>query len=296
MSESSNGAGSSGGVPSAPTCYRHPNSRTYIRCQRCERPICVECQTQAPVGVICPECLNQARNSPAGKASQQAARRANSSAVPLVTYTLIALNVLIYALQWVPGLNLTDSLAYAPAYSYAEFANQGVGYEPWRMLTAVFTHSTGSIFHILFNMFTLFIFGRILEGMLGRSRFLVLYLASGLAGSLGVMYFSTPTTWVVGASGAIFGLVGAVMIIMRQLGGNVWQLLVLVVINLVIGFLPGMNIAWQAHLGGLACGLVMGLIFVQTRKRGRQKLQVVLVTVLIIALVGLSLAHAPVFV
>lgn len=281
------------GAPASvtPTCYRHPDETTYIRCQRCERPVCVRCQTQAPVGVLCPDCVHQAKAR-----IPKAQGFYSSQSKPVVTYTLILISAIVYVLQWIPGLNITNSLAYAPVFSYGEYTAIGGSYEPWRMITAVFTHSTGFIFHILLNMYTLWVFGQLLERMLGGKRFLALYLGSGLAGSLGVMFWSDHLVFVVGASGAIFGLLGAFLIIQRKLGGDTTQLLVLVGINLVIGFLPGMSISWQAHLGGLIGGAILGLIFVQTRQPNRRKLQWPLISVAFAMMLALALSHAPILV
>ena len=278
----------------APSCYRHPDTPTFIRCQRCERSVCVQCQVPAPVGVICPECLGlaQARAPRVGRE----ALGGRSNQTPVVTYTLIAITALFYVLQWIPGLDATNYLAYSPLYSYGEYGAIGAPYEPWRMITSVFTHSTGFVFHILLNMYTLWIFGQMLERMLGKARFITLYLASGLAGSLGVMFWAPHDTFVVGASGAIFGLMGAYLVIQRKLGGETTQLLVLVGINLVIGFLPGMSVSWQAHLGGLLGGALLGFIFVQTRKYTQKKLQLGLVSLTVLAFVALALSHAPMFV
>jgi membrane associated rhomboid family serine protease len=278
----------------APTCYRHPDRVSYIRCQRCERHICVQCQSQAPVGVLCPDCVSP--RSSTGTSKPWAPRVRLGSDAPVVTYTLIGLNVLVYLLQWIPGLNLTNAFAYAPFYSFGEYGAVGAPYEPWRMLTSVFTHSTGFVFHILLNMYTLWIFGQILERMLGRGRFLALYLISGIAGSVGVMFWAEQDTFVVGASGAIFGLMGAFLVIQRKLGGDTSQLLILVAINLVIGFLPGMSVAWQAHLGGLIGGALVGLTYVQTRQRNQRALQIGVISLIATALVLLALSHAPVFV
>ncbi|MDH6235455.1 rhomboid family intramembrane serine protease [Cryobacterium sp. CG_9.6] len=198
---------------------------------------------------------------------------------PTVTYALIAVTVFVFVLQWIPGLNIYQNFAYMPALTV---------FEPWRMITSVFLHSQGFIFHILLNMYMLWIFGPILEDLLGRIRFLALYLVSGFAGSLGVLLLSSPTTVVVGASGAIFGLLGAYLVIQRRLGGNSTQLLVLLGINFVIGFIPGLNIAWQAHLGGLIGGALMGLIFVQTRRLKHQALQIPLVAALVLGLAAVT--------
>jgi membrane associated rhomboid family serine protease len=262
-------------------CYRHPGRQSFILCQRCGRTICPECQTQAAVGVVCPDCMKQQRQS-APRTKPVLLTRLTGSGSPTVTYSIIGITVAVFLLQLVPGLGITDRLLYAGAYSYPG------SFEPWRLLTSVFVHSTGFFFHVLLNMYTLWIFGQILESMLGRGRFLALYLLSGLAGSLGVLFLAHPLVPVVGASGAIFGLMGAFLVIQRRLGGNSTQLLILVGINLVIGFLPGTNIAWQAHVGGLIGGALIGLIFVQTRRRDAQALQTGLIVLLAVVLVALS--------
>jgi membrane associated rhomboid family serine protease len=267
-------------------CYRHPGRQSFILCQRCGRTICPECQTQAAVGVICPECMREQRQSAPRTKSAARTRLARLGAPgqPAVTYSIIGLTLVVFLLQLIPGLGVTDRLLYAGVYSYPG------SFEPWRMLTSVFVHSTGFIFHVLLNMYTLWIFGQILEGLLGRGRFLALYLLGGLAGSVGVLFLADPFQAVVGASGAIFGLMGAFLVIQRKLGGNATQLLVLVGINLVIGFLPGLSIAWQAHVGGLIGGAIVGLIFVQTRSRTHRVLQLVLLGAVAAVLLGLSLS------
>ncbi|WP_233197267.1 rhomboid family intramembrane serine protease [Cryobacterium sp. N21] len=202
---------------------------------------------------------------------------------PAVTYSIIGITLVVYLLQFVFGNQITNLLI------YAGFFSQPGSFEPWRMLTTALAH--GSIFHVLLNMYTLWIFGQLLEPLLGRGRYLALYLLSALAGSLGVLFLADPFTPVVGASGAIFGLMGAFLVIQRRLGGNATQLLVLVGINLVIGFIPGLNIAWQAHVGGIIGGAVLGLIFVQTRRIRQKPLQVGLIGAFAALLVLLSFAR-----
>jgi membrane associated rhomboid family serine protease len=212
-----------------------------------------------------------------------------------VTYWLIGITVGIFVLQWIPALGLTEAGLYAPFYSLGEYTSPGIPYEPWRMLTSVFLHSTSSVLHILFNMFTLFVFGRVLEQLLGHGRFLVLYIASGLAGSLGVMLIAPVDTAVIGASGALFGLMGAFVVIQRKLGAEMRPMLLLLGINLVIGFvLPG--VAWQAHLGGLVGGVAIGFIFVQTRSPARRQAQGWWLAGFCALLVVAALSHAPMFV
>lgn len=265
-------------------CYRHPDRQSYIVCQRCGRTICPECQTQAPVGVICPECMREQRAS-APRTKPAAWTRMRSAAdrgAPVVTYSLIGITALVYLLQWVPGLGVTNALFFSPVFMTEVIP------EPWRALTSVFLHSTSLIFHILLNMYTLWIFGRLLEPMLGRIRFLALYLISGLAGSIGVVVFAAPNAQVLGASGAIFGLMGAFVVIQRRLGGNMTQLYILLAINLAIGFIPSANISWQAHLGGLIGGALVGLILLETRGRSRRGLQIGLLIGLTVALFAIG--------
>lgn len=264
---------------SANHCYRHPDRESYVLCQRCGRTICPECMTQAPVGVICPECMREARAS-MPRTRPTLLRKSDDR--PVVTFGIIAVTVVVYLLQWVPSLAVTQSLAYTPMLTVAE---------PWRMLTSVFVHSRGFIFHILLNMYMLWIFGQLMEQLLGRGRFLALYLISGFAGSVGVLLLAPVNTVVVGASGAIFGLMGAFLVIQRRLGGNTNQLLILLVINLVIGFIPGLNIAWQAHVGGLVGGALVGLIYLETRNRRQKVLQLTLLAALVAVLVAACAAR-----
>ena len=260
-------------------CYRHPGRQSFILCQRCGRTVCPDCQTQAAVGVICPECMALARKN-APRTKPAILTRLTGQGQPTVTYSLIGITLFVYVLQFALGNTITNALLYAGVY------NLPGNFEPWRMLTTALVH--GSVLHVLLNMYTLWILGQILEPMLGRARFLSLYLLSGLAGSLGVLFLANPGQPVVGASGAIFGLMGAFLVIQRRLGGSSTQLLILVGINLVIGFLPGLNIAWQAHVGGLIGGAVLGLIFAQTRRPAQKSLQKLLLVAFAALLLVLS--------
>lgn len=266
---------------SANYCYRHHDRQSYILCQRCGRTVCTECQTQAAVGVHCPECVKEGRASQPRRQGAVLGALRSTSTVPVVTYAIIGLCVLVYVLQILPGSPVTQALLYYPPLTRLE---------PWRMITALFVHSQGSIFHLLFNMYSLFIFGPILERMLGKVRFLALYLLSGLGGSVAVLLLA-PLTPVVGASGAIFGLLGAFFVIQRRLGGSNIQLLVVIGLNLVIGFIPGFNIAWQAHVGGLVAGAAVALVFLRTRRPDERVLQIVLVSTVFVALVAITLVR-----
>jgi membrane associated rhomboid family serine protease len=249
--------------------------------------------------VLCPKCAGSPSTVRRTGGASRFFRGPGSSR-PVVTYTLIAINILIYLLQLIPGLNVTSALLYSPYYSLGEYAAAGAPYEPWRMITAMFAHSPTSFLHILFNMFTLWMFGQVLESILGRARFFTLYMIAGLAGSLGVLYFDLALglqfSSVVGASGAIFGLMGAYLVILRHLGSNSTGLLVLVGINVVLGFLPGSNLSWQAHVGGLIGGIVVGLIYTRTRSREKLRLQRYLIGAVVAVELVAALAHAPIFV
>lgn len=250
-------------------CYRHPGRQSFVLCQRCMRTICPACQTQAAVGVICPECMQQQRRDQT-PAQRRANRRwgARSMTVvggrPIVTYWILAITSAVSLLQMVPGIGgfLTSNLQFWAGYLYPSLS--GAPFEPWRLLTALLVH--GGFIHLGLNMLALWMIGQSLEPLIGRAKFLTLYLVSGLAGSIGVAVMA-PGTATVGASGAIFGLMAALLVIGRHLGANVVGILVVLGINLVIGFVPGFNVAWQAHVGGLIIGALVALVYVRTSNR-----------------------------
>ncbi|MEO7348647.1 MAG: rhomboid family intramembrane serine protease [Terrimesophilobacter sp.] len=207
------------------------------------------------------------------------------SSTPVVTYGLIAACVLVYMAQLFSH-EVTNTLFYLPFLTEVQ---------PWRMITSIFAHSPGSLLHIMFNMFSLFIIGPPLEAALGRWRYLTLYLLSGLGGSVAVLLLS-PTSAVLGASGAIFGLLGAFFIIQRSLGGRNTQIIIVIAINLVIGFVIP-NIAWQAHVGGLIVGAIVAFVLLKTRaprKRNQQLLLLVSVFagLIVLTFVGIELMHS----
>ena len=188
-----------------------------------------------------------------------------------VTLGLVLVNVIIWLLQIVPGSGLTDKLAFVPLSVFVE---------PWRMITSAFLHSPSSVLHILFNMYSLRIFGRVLEPILGSGRFLLLYLVSAFGGSVSVLWLAGPGTSVVGASGAIFGLMAAYFVVLRSVGSSTGQMIGLIAINLASGFLiPG--VSWQGHLGGLIVGGIIATIYSRTRgaNDGRKRRAYVLLTI-----------------
>jgi membrane associated rhomboid family serine protease len=207
----------------------------------------------------------------------RAARVRQSGPRPAITITLIGINVALWLLQIMPGSLVTDLFAYVP---------QLTAIQPWRMITAGFLHDPSNVLHVLLNMYSLYIFGQALEPMLGRGRFLALYLLSLFGGSVGVLWLASPDSWVVGASGAIFGLMAAYFVVLRTLGQNSSQMLTLIAINLVFGFFSS-GVSWQGHVGGLVTGGVVALILANTRllsQQAAQRLGLVSVAVLLVLL------------
>ncbi len=275
----------------APRCYRHTDRETWISCQRCGKPICPDCMRPASVGFHCPDCVAEAAKSvrqprtAAGGLIPQTAGR--------VTMVLIGLNLVAFVIVrfaesqefYAQSVMLGDSECYSDV-GCVRGVDDGAW---WRLGTSVFLHS--QFLHLLFNMYALWVFGPMLERYLGYARFLALYLTCGFAGSVAVLWLSDPTVPTLGASGAIFGLFGAALVLLRSRGLDTTALMVLLGINLVITFtIP--DISWQGHLGGLAVGLGLGAMFAYAPRHRRTVVQVVSLAGLWAALVGLVAVHA----
>lgn len=270
----------------APVCPRHPDRVAYVRCQRCGRPACPECQRPAAVGVQCVDCVRDAKRA-APRVRTVFGGSADSAAVngrPVVTLTIIGICVVSWVLQLVTAGAWTHLLWFSPW--------DGV-FEPWRFLTASFLHSTSPL-HILFNMYALWITGQFLEPLLGRLRFGVLCLLAAVGGSVGVLLVAgdpaTSAAWqthVVGASGMVFGLFGAMLPVMRRLGRSMGQVLVLIAINGAIGFFVP-NISWQAHLGGLVTGALVATAYAYAPKDRRAAVAWVVPVAGLALLIGLA--------
>ncbi|MFM2351568.1 MAG: hypothetical protein RL096_49 [Actinomycetota bacterium] len=191
-----------------------------------------------------------------------------------VTLGLVLLNLAIWVLQILPGATLTNQLAFVPLSVYSE---------PWRMITAGFAHSESNPLHVLLNMYSLYIFGSVLEPLLGRVRFLTVWLLSIFGGSVAVMYLNTPDTWVLGASSGVFGLMAAYFVVLRAVGQNSRGLMGLIAINLAFGFLmPG--VSWQAHLGGLLAGGALTAVYAQGKSKRAQLVGAIAVALIFVAL------------
>jgi membrane associated rhomboid family serine protease len=249
-----------------PTCYRHDDRETYIRCVRCDRPICPDCMTSASVGFQCPECLRQ------GQARVRQPRTITGGRVRtdvgLVTRVLIGIDVAVFIAQFVYGIGESAVRFGVLGFAIYDQELHGVATgEYYRLITAAFLH--GSILHLLLNMYVLYVIGTPVEAALGRVRYLTLYLLSAFGGCVASYAFNNFNTPSVGASGAIFGLFGAFLVISHHLRRDLTSIAVLIGINLAIGFLPGTNIDWRAHVGGLITGALLTLVFVKAPARSR---------------------------
>ncbi|MFE2048915.1 rhomboid family intramembrane serine protease [Streptomyces sp. NPDC059459] len=268
------------------TCYRHPAVECHVRCTRCERHICPDCMREAPVGHQCPECVKEGARS---------ARQARTivggriSTTPVVTYALFALNVLVYLAEAVRpelvdrfsmvGARLVDPdggrYVYEGVY-LGDFRTEGIVADEWeRMLTSAFLHvspfeGTFGILHLTMNMVVLWQLGRVVEPMLGRVRFAVLYLLSALGGSVLQLVFADPGQSAVGASGAVFGLAAAYYVLHRRVGadmGAVNRFMAFLLLWLVVS--AGFT-SWQGHLGGLLAGGALAFAYAYAPPGGRR--------------------------
>jgi membrane associated rhomboid family serine protease len=270
----------------AETCYRHPDRETAVSCSSCGRPICPDCMTPTPVGMRCPECIRQRTKVVRGVGnSGEGFWRAPA------TFTLIGINVAAYLFEIAGGAGGLNSPSFS---SVNDFALRGVSVangEWYRLVTGGFLHA--SFFpHLFFNMLLLFFLGRLLEPALGTVRFVALYFTALLAGAFGALLLTNPLVPTLGASGAIFGLIGAAFVIARGrgMGELAGQLGFLIVFNLVFTF--GANdISIGGHIGGLVAGLLCGLAIVAGERgrlgpRHRQAEYVAMAVIAVISVAG----------
>jgi membrane associated rhomboid family serine protease len=257
----------------APTCYRHPDRRTYVRCTRCQRPICPECMRSAAVGHQCVDCVAAgAHTVPRAKTAFGGVQR---STVPVVTYALIAVNVVMFVLQkTAPGVQ-RELVLWAPAVASGEYH---------RLVTSAFMHY--GILHLLFNMWALYVIGPPLEEWLGRLRFGALYALSALGGSVLVYLIAPIGTATAGASGAVFGLFGATFVVAKRLNLDVKWVLALIAINLVFTF-SAQSISWQGHIGGLVTGALIAAAYVYPPKDNRTLVQAGVTVATLVVFAGL---------
>ena len=226
------------------TCYRHPSRETGVSCSNCGKPICPDCMTATPVGMRCPDCAGR---------KQRVQTLRSMHVDPTVTYVLIGINVLLFLGSGAGGSFLTGSGGNSQVFFdlalFGPAVDQG---DYWRLVTSGFLHS--GLLHIGFNMYILYWLGTMIEPVLGHPRFLALYLASLLAGSFGALLLD-PNAVTVGASGAVFGLMGAAFVMQRLRGIDPMQSGIgpVILFNLALSFLIP-NISIGGHLGGLVGG------------------------------------------
>lgn len=261
-----------------PTCYRHPDRQTYVRCTRCNRYICPECMRNAAVGHQCADCVGEAARSVRPATNVFGAQRPRSL-TPVVTYVLIGINLLIFALQMAsPELERALAL-WPPAVADGEV---------YRLLTSAFMHF--GLTHIAFNMLALYFVGPPLEIALGRMRFIALYLLSALGGSV-LVYLLTFNALTAGASGAVFGLFGATFVVGKRLNMDTRSVLMIIVLNLAFTFvyplITSQNISWQGHIGGLVTGAVVAAAFAYAPRQQRNLVQGAATAALLVVFIGL---------
>jgi len=295
-----------------PTCYRHPGRESHIRCQRCGRPICPDCMRDAAVGFHCPECLAEGKRSTrSGRTAFGGLRPTNAG---VTSFAIIGINVVVWLAILVTGGNgsrLLDLLGLR-AKGFCDLGNglinvtvgqavctaHGATWVPgvsdgawWQLITSAFTHVAP--LHIAFNMFALYVLGPQLELIVGRARFIALYLLSALAASALVYWAAPEYQATVGASGAIFGLMGALLVVALKLRTDVQGILVWIGINFLLTVSVS-GISWQGHLGGFVGGLVIGgIIVLAPRGPRRTAYQVVgMVAVGLVIAVAIALRTA----
>lgn len=254
-------------------CYRHPSRETGVSCSSCGRPICPDCMTPTSVGMRCPECARD----------RTRVRTIRSlPTTPVATQVLIALNVIVFIAETATGASLSGSSEAGWVYVHGALYGPLVAqHQYWRLLTSGFLHD--GLLHILVNMFSLYFVGSALEPAIGRVNLVAIYFAALLAGSFGALLFS-PLEPTLGASGAIFGIFGALIVVARSRGIPLWQsgLGVVLLINLLFSFsFKGISVG--AHLGGLLAGLIAGWVLIEFSERRRMPGVTLAVCVLIAA-------------
>ncbi|WP_224392694.1 rhomboid family intramembrane serine protease [Pseudonocardia sp. ICBG1293] len=262
-----------GGPGAAVVCVRHPDRPTGLACSRCDRPACPDCLRPAPVGQHCVDCLAEgARTTPRWRNVAGASRTGK----PVIVPGLIVANVVVYVLTALTAGSVMSNFR-SPLFDAGGLVPLLVADgEYWRIITSGFLH-IGPL-HLAFNMYALWIIGREVETVLGRARFVAVYGVSMLGGAAAVMLFSSPVGATAGASGAVFGLMGALFVLLRRLKLPTGQVVALIAINAVIS-LTIQGISWQGHLGGLVFGAAVtaALVHLGTGSAHRRRTQLLAV-------------------
>jgi membrane associated rhomboid family serine protease len=284
------------GQEAPPTCYRHSDRETWVSCVRCGRHACPDCLRSAAVGQQCVDCVSGAGQTTRRPTTVFGGRPTRSASV---TYTLIALNVLLFLVELAKP-NIANDWG---LLGYARFSTgpvQGIAAGQWyRLITSAFLPpATGlgglGFLDILFNMWALYVVGPSLEQLLGRARFIAVYMLSALGGGVAFFLIGPPYVLALGASGAIFGLFGAWFVVSRRLQLDSRGILVLIGINLAFSFIYRSTIAWQDHIGGLIVGALVTAAFAYAPRKNRvitAAAAAVAVVVVLIVIVVLRTNH-----
>ncbi|MGW7050241.1 rhomboid family intramembrane serine protease [Streptomyces sp. NPDC054887] len=272
-------------------CYRHPDRETGIRCTRCERPVCPECMISASVGFQCPDCVREGSgtgHAPGASRPRTLAGGTVAADPRLVTKILLAINVALFVAV-LARESLARDLDLVGLAISRDLQVVGVADGEWyRLVTAMFLHQ--EFWHVGFNMLLLWWLGGPLEAVLGRGRYLALYLLSGLAGSALTYLLAAPNQPSLGASGAIYGLFGATVVLMRRMNQDMRPILVLLGLNLVLTFALS-GIAWEAHVGGLVAGTLIAVAMVHAPRERRALVQYGTCGLVLLATAGLVVAR-----
>ncbi|MEU7026558.1 rhomboid family intramembrane serine protease [Streptomyces sp. NPDC046275] len=255
-------------------CYRHPDVETGIRCARCEKPICPQCMVSAAVGFQCPDCVRGGSGTGHAPHANTPRTVAGGRVVAdgrLVTKILIGINLALFIAVRAADPRLVDQLDMIGLAYSDELGIIGVADGEWyRLITSAFLHQEAA--HFVFNMLGLWVIGGIVEPELGRIRYTALCLLSGLSGSAMVYLLSPENEGALGASGIVFGLIGAWVVLARRHRYDMRPVLIFVAISLVFTFArPG--VSWQAHIGGLVAGALLTYAFVHAPRARRALVQ-----------------------
>jgi membrane associated rhomboid family serine protease len=275
-------------APTVPVCFRHPKRETYVRCTRCDRPICPECMNEASVGFQCPECVAEGRRTVRTVRTVFGGTRAGTQGY--VTKTLIAINVLFQIASMISASGLggragsgvlsllmteTKLTRWGAVLGQMQYVNPATGQQFWgpggiadgeyyRLFTSMFLHY--GLVHLAMNMWALWVLGRTLEAALGPVRFAVLYMVAGIGGAVSVYLFQ-PNAATAGASGAIFGLFAALFVILKRLKRDTSSIIPILVVNVLISFIPGISLF--GHLGGAVVGGLVALVIAYAPQQRR---------------------------
>lgn len=261
-------------------CVRHPDRPTGLRCVRCDRPACPDCLREASVGYQCVDCVEAGRPAARGRTTIAGARLAGK---PVVVPVLVAINAAIFLLTVVQARSLNGNDASDLFRMWALNPGRVADGEWWRVVTAGFLHF--GPMHLLFNMLALWVIGRDIEMILGRTRFVAVYLVSLLGGSAAALLYYGNDARVAGASGAVFGLMGGLAVVLRRMQVPATQVLVIIAVNIAISVaLPGISLV--GHIGGLVVGAIATAVMVYAPARNRVAVQTVAMAALTALVVG----------